>query len=425
MTVDDRFTKDFRETRGEAPAGTRNEVVTGPVADWATDFSHLEPEWAADPYPIQDDLRRRCPIAHTDRFGGGWLPTRYEDVAAIAYDTERFSSRSIVMSNFRPPRDIAPVGGVPPISSDPPFHHDARKLLLPAFTKSAVARREAATRALCHELIDAFQGRDLVDAAREYAQHIPVRVIADMLGFPPEDGPQFREFIENSLEGVNRPPDERIERMDKVFDYLLAQIRDHVDNPRDDLTTYLVNAELYGRKLDPSHVAGTMALLLIAGIDTTWSAIGASLWHLAKTPEDRERLVAEPGLLPTAMEEFLRVYAPVTMARLVKDDMRWNGVDMKADDWILLSFPAANRDPAQFQRADEVVIDREVNRHVAFGLGIHRCVGSHLARMELRIALEVWLERIPEFTLADPAAVTWSAGQVRGPRTLPVRIGAA
>ncbi|ETK30629.1 cytochrome P450 [Microbispora sp. ATCC PTA-5024] len=425
MSVDDRFTKDFRETRGEAPAGTRNEIVTGPVADWATDFSHLEPEWAADPYPIQDDLRRRCPIAHTDRFGGGWLPTRYEDVAAIAYDTERFSSRSIVMSNFRPPRDIAPVGGVPPISSDPPFHHDARKLLLPAFTKSAVARREAATRALCHELIDAFQGRDLVDAAREYAQHIPVRVIADMLGFPPEDGPQFREFIENSLEGVNRPPDERIERMDKLFDYLLAQIRDHVDNPRDDLTTYLVNAELYGRRLDPSHVAGTMALLLIAGIDTTWSAIGASLWHLAKTPEDRGRLVAEPGLLPTAMEEFLRVYAPVTMARLVKDDMRWNGVDMKADDWILLSFPAANRDPAQFQRADEVVIDREVNRHVAFGLGIHRCVGSHLARMELRIALEVWLERIPEFTLDDPAAVTWSAGQVRGPRTLPVRIGAA
>ena len=118
-----------------------------------------------------------------------------------------------------------------------------------------------------------------------------------------------------------------------------------------------------------------MALLLIAGIDTTWSAIGASLWHLAKTPADRERLVAEPALLPTAMEEFLRAYAPVTMARLVKEDMHWNGVDMKADDWVLLSFPAANRDPAQFDRADEVVIDREVNRHAAFGLGIHRCVG--------------------------------------------------
>jgi cytochrome P450 len=422
MTIDDRFTRDFGDDV-EEPLGTRNEIITGPVSDWATDFSHLEPEWSDDPYRIQDDLRQRCPIAHTGRFGGGWLPTRYEDVAAIAYDTDRFSSRSIIMGNFRPPLDTAPVGGSPPISSDPPFHHDARRLLLPAFTKSAVARLEPATRAFCHSLIDAFEGNEVADAAGGYAQHIPMRVIADMLGFPPEDGPRFREFVENTLEGINLPPEERIKRMSRLFDYLVDQIHDHLDRPRDDLTTFLINAELYGRKLEADHVAGAMALLLIAGIDTTWSAIGASLWHLAQHPDDRRRLVAEPSLLPTAMEEFLRAYAPVTMARLVKQDMHWHGVDMKADDWILLSFPAANRDPAQFDRAGEVVIDREENRHAAFGLGIHRCIGSHLARMELRVALEVWLERIPEFTLADPAAVTWSAGQIRGPRTLPLRIG--
>ncbi|MFF0866073.1 cytochrome P450 [Nonomuraea sp. NPDC003560] len=422
MSVDERFVKNFGEPGDGEELGTRSEIVTGPVSDWATDFSHLEPEWAADPYPIQDDLRRRCPIAHTDRFGGGWLPTRYEDVAAVAYDTERFSSRSIIMSNFRPPRESAPVGGTPPISSDPPFHHDARKLLLPAFTKTAVARREESTRALCHELIDALEGQDVVDAARDYAQHIPMRVIADMLGFPPEDGPRFREFIENALEGVNLPPEQRTANMGRLFDYLLDQIRDHVQHPRDDLTTYLVEAELYGHKLEAGHVAGTIALLLIAGIDTTWSAIGASLWHLARTPADRERLVAEPALLPTAMEEFLRAYAPVTMARLVKQDMHWNGVDMKADDWVLLSFPAANRDPAHFDHPADIRIDREVNRHAAFGLGIHRCVGSHLARMELRTALDVWLQRIPAFTLADPDAVTWATGQVRGPRTLPLRI---
>jgi cytochrome P450 len=424
MTVDDRFSESFDTMRERRTLGTRSKVVTGPVTDWTTDFSHMEPEWAADPYPILDDLRQRCPIAHTDRFGGGWLPTRYDDVAAIAYDTEHFTSRSIIMSNFRPPRDIEPVGTAPPISSDPPFHHDARKLLLPAFTKTAVSKQEPPTRALCHSLIDALAGRDVVDAAVDYAQHIPMRVIADMLGFPQEDAPQFREYVENTLEGVNLPPDERIARMGKLFEYLLGQIRDHLDNPRDDLTTYLINAELNGQKLDPFHVAGTMSLLLIAGIDTTWSAIGASLWHLAKAPEDRRRLVAEPELLPTAMEEFLRVYAPVTMARLVKEDMHWRGVDMKADDWVLVSFPSANRDPAQFERADEVVIDRAVNKHAAFGLGIHRCVGSHLARMELRVALEVWLERIPEFSLADPDGVTWAAGQVRGPRTLPLRISA-
>jgi hypothetical protein len=422
MAADDRFTTDFRETREEEVIGTRSEVVTGPVADWATDFSHVEPEWAADPYRIQDDLRQRCPIAHTNRFGGAWLPVRYDDVAAISYDTERFSSRSIIMSNFRPPLELAPVGGSPPISSDPPFHHDARKLLLPAFTKAEVTKQEPATRAFCHSLIDQFEGQDVVDAAQDYAQYIPMRVIAAMLGFPPQDGPQFAEFVADLLEGINLPPDERIERVGRLFDYLLVQVHDHLDSPRDDLTTYLLSAELYGQKLTPDHVVGAMALLLIAGIDTTWSAIGASLWHLAKTPADRDRLVAEPGLLPTAIEEFLRAYAPVTMARLVKQDMHWHGVDMKAEDWILLSFPAANRDPAQFDRAGEVVIDREVNRHAGFGLGIHRCVGSHLARMELRVALDVWLERIPSFTLADPAAVTWSTGQIRGPRALPLRL---
>jgi cytochrome P450 len=420
MTVDDRFSRE-RETRDE-DFGTRSEIVTGPVADWATDFSHFEPEWSADPYVIQDDLRQRCPIAHTDRFGGGWLPVRYDDVAAIAYDTENFSSRAIIMSNFRPPTDIAPIGGSPPISSDPPFHHDARKLLLPAFTKKNVSRLEPSTRAFCHSLIDAFEGRDVVDAAHDYAQHIPMRVIADMLGFPPEDGPQFRQFVENTLEGINLPPEERIQNFEALGDYLLDQVHDHLARPREDLTTYLINAELYGHKLEAEHVTGTMALLLIAGIDTTWSAIGSSLWHLAQTSADRDRLAADPGLLPTALEEFLRAFAPVTMARLVRNDMTWRGVDMKADDWILLSFPAANRDPAQFDRADEVVIDRETNRHAAFGLGIHRCVGSHLARMELRIALEVWLERIPNFSLADPAAVKWSAGQIRGPRALPLRI---
>jgi cytochrome P450 len=422
VAVDDRFAQGSWNRRDSGSVGTRSEIVTGPVSDWATDFSHLDPEWAADPYPIQDDLRQRCPIAHTQRFGGAWLPTRYEDIAAIAYDTEHFSSRAIIVSNFRPPQDLEPAGGSPPITSAPPFHLDARRLLLPAFTKTAVSKQESAMMDLCHSLIDALAGQDVVDAARDYAQHIPMRAIADILGFPSRDAPQFREFVKNTLEGINLPPGQRLTRMSALFHYLLAQVQDHLRNPRDDLTSYLINAELGGRKLDPPHIVGTMALLLIAGIDTTWSAIGASLWHLAKTPEDRRRLAADPGLLPTAIEEFLRAYAPVSMARMVKQDMHWRGVSMKADDWILLSYPAANRDPAQFDRAGEVVIDRKVNRHAAFGIGIHRCLGSHLARMQLRVALGAWLERFPEFTLADPAAVTWAAGQVRGPRTLPLRV---
>jgi cytochrome P450 len=246
-----------------------------------------------------------------------------------------------------------------------------------------------------------------------------------MLGFPEEDADIFRRFIRMVLEDVDATEEERLAQIDdgELEDYINARIDDHIAHPRDDLTSFLIDAELDGNKLEPDHIRGTMVLLMIAGIDTTWSAIGASLWHLATHPDDRRRLAAEPELLDTAMEEFLRAYAPVTMARLVKEDFEFNGCPMKEGDWLLLPFPAANRDPEAFPDADEVVIDRQENRHAAFGLGIHRCLGSNLARMELRVALEEWMRVYPEFTLVDPAAVTWSAGQVRGPRTIPVRVG--
>src|SRR5690606_8682912 len=156
-------------------------------------------------------------------------------------------------------------------------------------------------------------GRDVVDAAVDYSQHIPVRVIANMLGLPEEDADTFRGFVNHVIEGVSLPMEERAEGMIVLFDYLLGHIADHQANPRDDLISFLLESELEGRKLEPFEVARTIGLLLIAGIDTTWSAIGASIWHLAKTPADRKRLVAEPDLLPTAIEEFLRAYAPVTM----------------------------------------------------------------------------------------------------------------
>lgn len=393
-----------------------------PVADWKTDFDHTDDEWAADPYRIWSELRETCPVAHTERYGGAWLPTRFDDIAAIAYDTERFTSRSIIVSEFRPPIEFAPAGIAPPISSDPPFHMDARRMLLPIFSPQRIDELEPSTRAYCHELLDATRGRDVVDAAEDYAQHIPVRVIANMLGLPESDADTFRGFVNHVLEGVSLPLEQRAEGMLALFGYLQTHIEDHIANPRDDLITFLLESEMNGEKLTPFHVARTIGLLLIAGIDTTWSAIGASIWHLAGTPADRERLVAEPGLLPTAMEELLRAYAPVTMARLVREDMDWKGCPMKAEEWVLLPFPSANRDPAAFDRADEVILDRQANRHAAFGLGIHRCAGSHLARMELRVALEVWLERFPTFSLEDPDAVRWSAGQVRGPRVLPVRV---
>jgi cytochrome P450 len=396
------------------------------VSDWATDFDHTDPEWVADPYPIWDELRERCPVAHSDRYGGTWLPVRHEDVAAVAYDTEHFTSRSVVVSEVRPgPDDLpAPIGLAPPITSDPPFHPLARRLLLPAFAPKAIAALEPFTRELCVELLDATAGQSQVDAAVDYAQHIPLRVIVRMLGFPQEDADLFRRFIRMVLEDVDQSAEERQAIVDEgeLDAYMDARIAEHVAEPQDDLTSFLLDAELDGNKLEPDHVRGTMVLLMIAGIDTTWSAIGASLWHLAENPDDRRRLATEPELMATAVEEFLRAYAPVTMARLVATDFDFRGRHMKEGDWLLLPFPAANRDPEFFADPDKVQIDRAENRHAAFGLGIHRCIGSNLARMELRVALEEWMKRYPDFELVEPTNVTWSAGQVRGPRTVPVRI---
>jgi cytochrome P450 len=397
-----------------------------PVTDWATDFDHTDPAWVKDPYPIWDELRETCPVAHSNRYGGVWLPVRHDDVAAVAYDTEHFTSRSVIVSELRPgPDDLpAPIGIAPPITSDPPFHQHARRLLLPAFAPKPIAALEPFTRELCRELLDATAGTSEFDAAVDYAQHIPVRVIVKMLGFPQEDADIFRRFIHQIIEGVDMPAEERrdLQQQGELDAYITARIEEHLAQPQDDLTTFLLEAEIDGQKLDPSHVFGTMVLLMIAGIDTTWSAIGASIWHLASHPEDRKRLVAEPELLPTAVEEFLRFYGPVTMARLVAKDFEFEGCPMREDDWVLLPFPAANRDPAAFPDAGTFVIDRAENRHAAFGLGIHRCLGSNLARMELTVALDEFLARYPDFELSDPAAVTWSAGQVRGPRSIPVRI---
>ncbi len=398
--------------------------MDGPVTDFATDWDHTDPRWVHDPYPIWDDLRERCPVAHTDRYGGAWFPSTHAGVSAVATDTEHFTSRTVVIGNGRPTEEAppAPIGVAPPITSDPPFHQIARRLILPVFAPGPVRELEPMVRALCERLLDEIAGARVLDAATQYAQFIPPAVIIRLLGFPEADEELFREFVHVVLEGVNHPVEQRIEEFAPIEEYLNAQIEDHRAHPRDDLTSYLLGVEVAGQRLAIEHIRGTMILVLIAGIDTTWSAIGASLWHLASHPDDLARLVAEPELMGVAVEEFLRFYAPVTMARLVKEDVDFLGCPMKRDDWILLGFPAANRDPAVFPDADRFIIDRLENRHIAFGLGIHRCAGSNLARMELRVALETFIARYPRFELLDPEDVTWSQGQVRGPRRVPIRV---
>lgn len=205
--------------------------------------------------------------------------------------------------------------------------------------------------------------------------------------------------------------------------YFGDQIERRRAEPSDDLISFLLSVELDGRPLDQEEIWGACMLLLFAGIDTTWSAVSASLWHLATHPDDQQRLRDDETLWPTAIEELLRAYAPVTMAREVVEDVEVAGCPMRAGDPVLLSFPSANRDPDVFDRPNEVVLDREHNRHLAFGAGIHRCLGSNLARMELTVALQRFLARVPAFRVDDEAAEgpRWAAGQIRGLRVLPLR----
>ncbi len=318
-----------------------------------------------------------------------------------------------------PPNEPILPYGLPPISADPPLHTWSRRLLLPWFSHRRVDSYETLTRDLCRGLLDGFADQGHADAAADYAQQIPVRVIAHILGVPTELSDQFTGWVRDVLEFAD-DPERRQRGMKGLLDFFIAESARREEEPGDDLLSDLLHAEFDGQRIERSIALGAAALVLIAGVDTTWSAIGSSLWHLATHEADRRRMVEDPEVMPLAIEELLRVYSPVTMAREVTEDIDYGGCPMKAGDKVLMNFPAANRDPNEFPDADKVVLDRTHNRHVAFGSGIHRCAGSNLARMELRVALEEWLRRIPDFTLAEGAEVTWAGGQVRGPRILPV-----
>ena len=402
---------------------------TAPVRDWGTDYDIFDPAYIADPFPIWDELRDKCPIAHTERWGRSWMPTRYEDVTEMARDIERFPSGNGI-AVVPPPAGVGPASGappllqygVPPISADPPLHTWTRRLVLPTMSPNRVAEYEVFTREVCARLLDDIVPRGEADAAAEYAQQIPVRVIGHILGVPESMAETFVGWVRDVLEFAN-DAERRMRGTRELLEYLTGALDERIANPTDDFISELLQTEHDGEPLPRGVVMGMCALMLIAGIDTTWSALGSSLWHLATNPADRRRLRDEPDLWPTAIEELLRAYSPVTMGRRLGEDQDYKGCPMKAGDRILMNFPAANRDPEAFPDADKVILDREHNRHVAFGAGIHRCAGSNLARMELRVALQMWLERIPDFEVIDPAQVTWAGGQVRGPRSVPVRFG--
>ena len=398
--------------------GADDRIETPPVTDWVNDWDWLDDGWGENAIDIWNDVREVCPVGSTERYGRAFMPVTMDAVRDIANNTDDFSSIWVNVG-----RPDAPRAAAPPITSDPPDHHGHRRLILPAFNPKAIAAIEQEMRDYCRGLIKDLDGMDAVDAAVQYTQNIPVHGICIVTGLPEEDADLFRDWIYKNFQLAPKDNAIRMQVLTEMSQYISAILKDRLENPKDDLLTVVANAEIDGKEVDWDIKVGYIRLQIIAGIDTTWSAIGSGLWHFAQHNDEVQRLVAVPNddpLWNTANEEVLRYYAPVTMARKVINDVEVAGCPMRAGEQTLVTFPAANHDPAAFEDAHIFQLDRQDNRHVAFGVGIHRCAGSNLARLEMLVAFQEWLRAFPNYSLDKSKKTTWANGQVRGPRVLPV-----
>ena len=393
-----------------------DDVMNSGIDSVAREFDPYDPDQVTHMHQALAAFRSKCPVPHSEQQKGFWLATRYDDIRQAALDHATFSSRSVMV-----PRDrLGPeLEERPPITLDPPRHTSFRRLLLPGFAPAQVARLEPSIRATCRTAIAAIAESAECDVVNDYAKKIPVELICTMLGVPVSIAPTFANWVHDLVEA---------EEMDKaaaagaaMAGWIAGEIEKHASEPQDDLITLLMTSEVDGQRLSPEELVGALLLILIGGMDTTWSVIGSMLWHLAQHPDDRARLVAEPSLIPTAVEEFLRVYSPISLARITTTEADLGGTVIPADEVVLLSFPSGNRDETAFPDPDCVQLDRKPNRHVAFGVGQHRCIGSNIARLELQVGLEEWMSAFPDFELVAPEAVTWATGQVWGPRSAIVR----
>ena len=383
-----------------------------------------------NPYPAYAALREKGQ-AHRSRLLNAWIFGHYRDVDVILRDWQRFSSDG--RKAKRPgKRTVIPDPGASPsmLSLDPPDHRRLRGLVSKAFTPRAVNALEPHIRSLMHELLDGvdnLSGFDLMDAV---ARPLPVIVIAEMLGVPPEDRPRFRGWSDRRAR-ILEPTISAEERADAVLaaadldGYFAPLVERRRADPQDDILSGLAQAEEEGDRLDGGEVIALMRLLLVAGNETTVNLIGNGMLALMRHPEQLQRLRDDPALIPSAVEELLRYDSPVQLdLRRIVQDCDVNGFPVKRGEDIVVLIGGANRDPEQFEDPDGLDVGREGNSHISFGRGIHACIGAPLARLEARIAIEVLLERFSSIRLAGPPAEFRSSIVLRGLETLPVAASA-
>lgn len=345
-------------------------------------------------------MHRECPVSWSGRYGGFWTLTRYEDVHRAEHDLDTFSvAPSMILPSFGTDRPLIP------LDIDPPALTAYRRILLPFFTPSRMDALVPRTHELARHLLDQLRpdGSGVVDVS-DYCRLLPAMVFSEYCGFPTEDAAQFDRWVDDIV--FARVDDEATARAaaEAVYDYFRDLIAKRRRQPGPDVISALLAARYDDtRPLDDEEMLDICYLLFVAGLETTAGTIRAALWHLAGHPGDLDRLVEDPSGIPAATEEVLRALSPVqAMARTLTSDIELGGVTMRAGERVVIALGAANRDPEVFDRPNEVHLDRPANRHVAFGVGAHRCLGSNLARREVHVAIEEFIGRHPRFELAEP-----------------------
>ena len=378
-------------------------------------FDHYDPQYARDPYPTLAALRAQCPIVHSDQHGGYWMVSSHELVRHVALHPELFSTQYTTV----PPQFAFGELRIPPLQLEPEEHTRVKQLLTPPFGPARAAALEPSTRAAAMALLDDLVPKGRFDASQDFARLVPTGVIGQLLGIP-EEFDRLTSWVKRMIEHLTDNPEDVMAAGMEMFLFMTELVEKRRANPGDDLVSAMLASEVDGQRLEPVEVVMSSVIFVLAGIDTAWSTLGCALHYLATHPADQQRLRDNPELLETAREEFLRAFAPVASARICKEDTEISGQAIKAGEMVLVSFPSASRDGAEFDAPEEVRLDRTPNRHMAFGTGIHRCLGVNVARMELRVALEEFLQRVPPFRLdgEEADAVDWTVGQVRGPKKL-------
>jgi cytochrome P450 len=363
-----------------------------------------------------DHWRTKGPLVLGDAQGNPfWLITEMAAMREACQRTENFSSSAIQMDYPNPDYQLIP------LMLDPPDHAVWRRLLGPLFSPGVVAEMRSKIRARFDEILDEVAPRGQCDFVTDVAYRFPNTIFLDMMGMPVSDAERFQQWEEAILHHGSQGSETAMAASAQVMQYFSELIEDRYANPKDDIVSKATTWTIDGEPVSREDLLSFCLLMFQAGLDTVASQLAYSFYHLATNPADRERIVVDPSLIPTANEELLRYYSIVATGRKVTRDTELAGCPVKAGEMVLVAISGANRDPKEFARADEVVIDREQNRHMAFGLGPHRCLGSHLARLELRVAMEAWHQRIPVYRLDESRPTTEHAAGLIGLNTLPLK----